>query len=128
MSKRPQALRTAARASDASAVRELVTILIRKSKKDRERIAAEMSELLRYTVTKRSLDSYTSESSDQNRWPAQYDIAFCEVVGNYRLLQERVRRAGFRMVGPDEEKLIRLGKAVLAKAKAERELAEGVSL
>ena len=118
----------AGRWNDAKELRWQITNLIRDSKKSRAQIAEEMSALLQTKVTPRALDSYTAESADQNRWPAQYDIAFCEVIGNYELLQIRVKRAGFRMIGAKEEQLIKLGRAYLAQAKAQKRLMEGISL
>ncbi len=112
------------RHEDAIEIRRLLTLLIRSSVKSREQIAEELSHLLGTTVTRRALDSYTSESAEQHRWPAQYDIALCEVLGDYSLLHERVERAGFKMIGPEEQELLRIGRAYRAKIDAEKILAE----
>jgi hypothetical protein len=109
---------------DASAVRLQITQLIRESAQSREQIADEMTRLLGERVTVRMLNSYTSDAAEKHRWPAQYDIALCEVLGDYTLLEQRCKRAGFRMIGPKEEKLIAIGRAYIAKAKAEKKLAE----
>lgn len=112
---------------DAMALRICITREIKRSKKSREQIAAEMSKSLNEKITARMITAFTADSKELHRWPGQYDIAFCEAVGNYRLLSERVKRAGFRMVGLNEERLIRIGKAWEQKTQAEKILA-GVEL
>jgi hypothetical protein len=108
---------------DASAIDKLLSIEIKRSKLSRQEIADGMSSKLGKPVTLRMMNSYTSGAAEQHRWPAEFDIAFCEVVGSYRLLQERIKRAGFRMVGPNEERLIAIGKAYEQKLDAELILA-----
>jgi hypothetical protein len=115
----------AERKYDAIAIRNLVTSEIKRSKKSREQIAEGISRFTGDKVTVRMLNAYTSDAAEQHRWPAQYDIAFCEVVGNFRLLRERAKRAGLLLVGPEEERLIALGKAWEQKCRAERILSGG---
>jgi len=83
-----------------------------------------MSRLLGVRVTEHMLNAFTAEAKSAHRWPAAYDIAFCEAVGDYRLLRDRVRRAGFRMVGHKELRLIAIGIAYARKRKAERFLVD----
>jgi hypothetical protein len=97
---------------------------MKRSSKSREQIAEEMSAMLGVKITARMITSYTSESKELHRWPAEFDLAFCEVTGNYALLADRVKRAGFRLVGPNEERLLEIGRAVVQKARAEKVLAE----
>jgi hypothetical protein len=104
---------------DADAVRKLVTCEIARSSKSREQIAEEMQGLLAIPVTARMIGSFTAESKELHRWPGSFDIAFCEAVGSYKLLAERVKRAGFRMIGPNEEELLRIGRAFIAREKAQ---------
>lgn len=112
------------RAHDDVLIRRSLVDTIRKSKMDRKQIAESMTACLRRTVTARMITAFTAESKELHRWPAEFDIAFCEATGDYSLLRERVKRAGFRMIGPEEEELIEIGKAYVAKMKAERKLAE----
>lgn len=107
------------RSRDAVILRRLITEEIKRSDKSREQIAEEMSRSLAIQVTARMISSFTAESKELHRWPAGFDIAFCEAVGSYRLLAERVKRAGFRMIGPEEERFIALGKAWEQKRRAE---------
>ncbi len=115
----------AERKYDAIAVRNLITSEIKRCKKSRQLIAEQMTQLLGDRVTVRMLNSYTSEAAEQHRWPAQFDIAFCEVIGSYKLLHEHAKRAGLRLIGPKEERLIVIGAAYERKLAAEAILAAG---
>lgn len=84
-----------------------------------------MSKVLGIPVTERMLRSFTADSKELHRWPAEFDIAFCEVIGNYTLLAERIKRAGFRMIGPNEERLLSIGRAWEQKCRAELILNRG---
>lgn len=107
------------RAGDDVWIRRVLVDEIKRSGKSRAEIASQMSGRLRLKVTERMITAFTAQSKELHRWPAQFDIAFCEVVGSYRLLAQRVKRAGFRMIGPEEERLLQMGEAYrkLAKAK-----------
>jgi len=54
---------------------------IKTSRLSRWEIAGEMSHLLDQEVSKFQLDSWTAESKDGYRFPAEYLPAFCEAVG-----------------------------------------------
>ncbi|MDH4317116.1 MAG: hypothetical protein OEV64_01880 [Desulfobulbaceae bacterium] len=68
----------------------------------RHQIAGEMSHLLGHEVSKTTLDSWTAESKERNRIPAEYLPAFCKITGDrdpLRILAE----AGdmYAMPGPE---------------------------
>ena len=105
---------------DATVIRKLVGSEIKRSSLSRDQVAEKMGNLLGIQITARMITSFTSESKELHRWPAEYDIAFCEVVGSYRLIGERVKRAGFLMVGPNEQRLIAIGRAYEQKLDAEQ--------
>jgi hypothetical protein len=68
----------------------------------RHQIAGEMSHLLGCEVTKTTIDSWTAESKERNRIPAEYLPAFCRVTGDresIRLLAEHGDM--FAMPGPE---------------------------
>ncbi len=68
----------------------------------RHQIAGEMSHLLGHEVSKTTIDSWTAESKEGNRIPAEYLPAFCRVTGDrepIRLLAERGDM--FAMPGPE---------------------------
>ena len=81
-----------------------------------------MTEMLGVRVTKKMLDAYTGDSNAAYRFPCAFELAFCRVVGDFSALADRVTRAGFRMIGPEEENLIEIGKAYLQIKQAESSL------
>lgn len=115
------------RTLDQAAVRASLTKVLRSTKLTHKEVAERMTELLGQEVTEQRLYKYSAQSRDDYRWPAEYDIALCEVLGNYSLLEERVKRAGFRLVGPSEERLIQIGREFLRREKADKFL-RGVAL
>ena len=79
-----------------------------------------MSLLLGCSVTKRALDSFTSEASDQNRFPAQYLRAFCRVTGDWSLLHCVTEGSGFLVIDQSQQRLLELGREYLRRKKAEK--------
>lgn len=68
----------------------------------RHQIAGEMSHLLGVEVTKSTIDTWTAESKERHRIPAEYLPAFCRATGSrepIRLLAERGDM--FAMPGPE---------------------------
>ena len=68
----------------------------------RHQVAGEMSHLLGHEVSKTTIDSWTAESKERNRIPAEYLPAFCRVTGDrepIRLLAEHGDM--FAMPGPE---------------------------
>ena len=110
---------------DATLIRKLVTSEIKRSSLSCTQIAEQMGKLLGIQITERMITAFTADSKELHRWPAEFDIAFCEVVGSYRLMSERIKRAGFSMIGPKEERWIALGKAWEQKRRAEQILNGG---
>ena len=110
-------------------VRAAVTASIRRCKKSRDVIAAELTEKVGNTVTLRALYSYTSAAADQNRFPMQYAAAFCEVTGDYAVLKAVAKSAGGAFVPAAELRALRIGQLVLQRSNAETRLKlEGVAL
>ncbi len=108
--------------NDELMVRSVLTSSIKLSGKSREQIADEMSELLGITVTARMITAFTAESKELHRWPGAWDRAFCHATGDTRLLLCRVHIAGFRVVTPEEEKLLDLGRQYLRRKQAEKSI------
>ena len=104
--------------NDEFVIRATITKVIRESSKKRDVIAEEMSDLLGTKVTRRALDSYTSESAEQNRWPAQYTRAFCYVTGDWTLLRCVSDLAGLHTITRAEAKLLELGKQIILQKRA----------
>jgi hypothetical protein len=106
--------------NDEFLIRGVITRAIKNCPKKREAIAEEMTTLLGSKVTRRALDSYTSESAEQNRWPAQYTRAFCYVTGDWTLVRCVAELAGLHTITRAERKLLELGRqTIIAKRAAE---------
>ena len=120
--------------NDGFALRGIITDSIRNCGKSREVIAEEMTQLLGSVVTSRALDSYTAESAQQNRFPAEYMRAFCHVTGNSALILHLIACSGLHAISDAEHKLLELGRAYLRRKRAEKNISaieqefEGVDL
>jgi len=57
-------------------------------------IAGRMSALLNQEITKYMLDTWTAESKEYHRFPAEYMPAFCQAVGSYEPLRFLAEKAG----------------------------------
>jgi len=110
------------RKCDSHALSRLLVSEMKRSPLTRGEIAQKMSELVGKPISERMLSAFAADSKELHRWPAEFDLAFCETVGSYRLLSERVRLAGFRMVGPREDRLIQIGRAYLQMSRAKKRL------
>lgn len=100
---------------------------IRASGLDRYEVAARMSRLLGWEVTKSMLDSWTAESKEQHRPPAEVLPAFCVVTGCREALQILTDAAGlFCLPGPDalraEVQKLREDEQRIAAQRRKREL------
>jgi hypothetical protein len=68
----------------------------------RHQIAGQMSHLLGVDVTKTMLDTWTAESKEGHRFPAEYLPAFCRATGSRAPLEVLAEAAGmFAMPGPE---------------------------
>lgn len=110
---------------DGFFVRNLIASEIKESGLSRDQIADRMTENAPRPVSARQLNAWTAESREDWLFPAEMILPFCEAVGRHKLLAEFVKRAGFRMVGTEEERLLRIGRAWEQKRKAEQILAGG---
>lgn len=79
-----------------------MTRAIKQSGLSRWEVAGKMSHLLGVEVTKAMLDSWTAESKEQHRPPAEYLPAFCAATGSREPLHILADAAGlFCLPGPD---------------------------
>ena len=68
----------------------------------RHQIAGEMSHLLGYEVSKTTIDTWTAESKEQHRIPAEYLPAFCKTTGDLEPIRILAECGGmFAMPGPE---------------------------
>lgn len=92
---------------------------IKKSGLSRNIIAAKMSEMLGYEITKTMLDAYTAESKENHRVPAEWLPPFCMVTNYYEPIKLLNRLA--RLPLPDTDKLVEMEIARIRKEIEERE-------
>jgi len=80
----------------------IISDAIKHRRLSRWEIAGRMSMLLNREITKYQLDSWTAESKEQHRFPAEYLPAFCQAVGSYEPLRFLAEKAGvFVLPGPE---------------------------
>lgn len=75
---------------------------IKNCKLSRHQISGEMSHLLGLEVSKTTIDTWTAESKDRHRIPAEYLPAFCKVTGDLEAIRLLAECGGmFAMPGPE---------------------------
>jgi len=80
----------------------IITQCIKRCPLSRWQIAGKMSELLNQEISKYMLDSWTAESKEYHRFPAEYLPAFCAVVGSFEPLRILAEKANvFVVPGPE---------------------------
>ena len=67
----------------AEKLAETATRMIVRSRKSRNVIAAEMSDLLGYTVSVHMLNAATAPSKEATRWPAEWVAPLAFITGDY---------------------------------------------
>ncbi len=83
-------------------VRQAVSAAIKGCTLSRYEIAGRMSHLLGVDVSKTIIDTWTAESKEGHRIPAEYLPAFCQVTGDLGVLRVVAEKAGlFALPGPD---------------------------
>lgn len=82
--------------------REAISAALKACPLSRYQVAAGMSDLVGYEITKSMLDSWTAESKENHRFPAIFLPAFCEATGQTEPLRTLGRVVGvFVMPGPE---------------------------
>ncbi|HWP96442.1 MAG TPA: hypothetical protein VN426_06295 [Syntrophomonadaceae bacterium] len=83
-------------------------------------VAARMSNLLGIEVTKSQLDSWTAESKDHHRFPAEYLPAYCAVTGYKEPLRMIARLVQCYVLESEEALLAELGRIDQSKRELTR--------
>ncbi len=96
-----------------SALRQLITDVIRRSSKKRLQIAQELTELLGTRVTEGMLNDFSSESKKAVRFPLAFSAALCEILDDDSV--------GLLGVRPRIRKLVALAEKELAAEKDARD-------
>ncbi|ACV64880.1 conserved hypothetical protein [Desulfofarcimen acetoxidans DSM 771] len=73
-------------------------------------VACRMSELVGVEITKSQLDSWTAESKEHHRFPAEYLPAFCHVTGFKQPLKMMAKLVQCYLLESEEALLAELGK------------------
>lgn len=80
----------------------IITQCIKRCPLSRWQIAGKMSELLNQEISKYMLDTWTAESKEYHRFPAEYLPAFCAVTGSFEPLRLLAEKANvFVVPGPE---------------------------
>lgn len=83
-------------------LRASLNAAIKQCNLSRHQIAGEMSHLIGADITRTQIDSWTAESKELNRIPAEYLPAFCRATGSIEPMRILAEAAGaFAMPGPD---------------------------
>ena len=105
---------------DDATIRATLTDSIKRCPKKREVIADEMSYLLGRQISEAMLNAYTADSKENHRWPAAWTRTFCQVTGDWRLMQCVAERAGLRLIDARQAKLLELAEHLIEKEVSER--------
>jgi len=76
----------------------IITQCIKRCPLSRWQIAGKMSELLNQEITKYMLDTWTAESKEYHRFPAEYLPAFCAAVSSFEPLRILAEKANVFVV------------------------------
>jgi hypothetical protein len=102
---------TGSAVGDDFRIRSVLRDALRKTSKNREQIAKEISQKVGYTVTVRMLNGYVASSEEGVRFPAAFVGAFCEVTGDDELIRF--------LMGKRLRTLLEFGERALLAMKAE---------
>jgi hypothetical protein len=91
-------------------LRNILSNGLKQCQLSRWEVAAKMSELIDTEITKSQLDSWTAESKEGHRFPAEYLPAFCQVTSYYEPLRIMAELIGCHLLESKEALLADLGK------------------
>jgi hypothetical protein len=91
-------------------IKEAISEAISDSDLKRYDIAGRMSEYLGTEITDSMLNSWTAESKEGYRMPAEYFPIFCKITQNYKPLEVLAAAAGARLAKSDEIYFMEMGK------------------
>ncbi|MGE5549151.1 MAG: hypothetical protein ACM3ZC_01290, partial [Bacteroidota bacterium] len=96
-------------------IREMLTAGLKSCDLSRYEVAARMSELVGAEITKSQLDSWSAESKEGHRFPAEYLAAFCFVTGYREPIRVMAELVNCHLVESREALLAELGNLNQAK-------------
>ena len=101
-------------------MKEAIADAIKNSGLKRYDIAGQMSEFLNTEITESMLNSYTAESKEGYRMPAEWLPTFCKIVRDYTVMEILVASADGRMVKSEEIYLLEMGRLEQAERSIRR--------
>ena len=105
-------------------IKDAISKSISKSELKRYEIAGKMSEHLGVEITDSMLNSWTAESKEGHRMPAEYYPVFCKIVQDFSVLEILVAAAGGRMTKTKELYYLEMGMWQQAEENARKERAK----
>ena len=108
----------------SSRIKEAISEAMKNSGLKRYAIAGQMSELLAVEITESMLNSYTAESKESHRMPAEYIPIFCRLTKDYTVLEILVAAAGGRMVKSEEIYYLEMGRLQQAEKSIQQKRAQ----
>jgi len=91
-------------------IKEVMTETLKRVPLKRWEIAGRMSDLVGMPITEHQLNAWTAESKEGHRFPVEYLPAWCEVTGDYRLLEFIAKGSKCYLVKSEEVLLLELAK------------------
>lgn len=105
----------------AGKLAKAVALTIEESGMTREQIAADLSEVTKSTVSKATLDAYTSQAKEQNQISAVRLAALVAITGDARALNVLLEEAGLIAIPKKYEALLKRERARELRVMLERE-------
>ena len=105
-------------------IKEAISEAMKNSGLKRYAIAGQMSELLSVEITESMLNSYTAESKECHRMPAEYIPTFCKLTKDYTVLEILVAAAGGRMAKSEEIYYMEMGRLQQAEKSIQQKRAQ----
>lgn len=102
-------------------VREVVSEALKGMDCKRWVVAGQLSERCGMEITESMLNAWTAESKENHRFPLEIVPAFCEVTGDYTLMEMMAAACGCRLVTSEEVYLLKLGKINQAKRNLQKQ-------
>ena len=101
-------------------IKEAISEAMKNSGLKRYAIAGQMAEYLGIEITESMLNSWTAESKEGHRMPAEYYPIFCKLTKDYTILEILTASAGGRMVKSEEIYLLEMGRLQQAEKVIQR--------
>lgn len=108
-------------------VREALKSALDGCEMDRETVAREISRLVGEEVSVHSLNNWCAEGKSDRRIPLEYAAAVVAITGNRGVLDAALGVIGYRVLAPEEEDVLELGRITLeerSRRKAKRRVLE----